>query len=120
MKNSIPHAPRYLEDLEQGETWVSAPVTITEEDIVHFGSLYDPQPMHVDAEAARSGPFQGLIASGWHIASLAMRLSVEAKSFGSTPIVGAGVDELRWQQPVRPGDVLTLERTFVDIQPPSR
>lgn len=113
-------AARYLEDLQVGETWVSDPVTITEEDITRFGALYDPQPMHVDAQAARSGPFQGLIASGWHIAALAMRLSVQARSFGSTPIVGAGVDELRWQQPVRPGDVLVLERTLVDIQPPSR
>lgn len=114
------HRPRYLEDLRPGERWVSDPVTITAEDIVQFGRLYDPQPMHVDVEAARTGPFQGLIASGWHIAALAMRLSVQARSFGSTPIIGAGVDELRWQKAVRPGDVLTLERTFVDIQPPAR
>jgi len=120
MNAETPVAARYLEDLQPGEKWVSDPVIVTEQDITQFGALYDPQPMHVDVHAARNGPFQGLIASGWHIAALAMRLSVQARSFGSTPIIGAGVDELRWQQPVRPGDVLVLERTFADIQPPSR
>ena len=110
---------RYLEDLETGECWVSAPIAITQEDIVSFGRMYDPQPMHTDPEGAAQGPFGGLIASGWHIASLAMRMSVEARSFGGTPIIGAGVDELRWLQPVRPGDVLTLERTFVEIAMPT-
>lgn len=111
---------RYLEDLRVGERWVSEPILITQQDIVEFGRAYDPQPMHVDPEQAAGGPFKGLIASGWHVAALAMRLSVQARSFGGTPIVGAGVDELRWLQPVRPGDTLTLERTFVDIAPPAR
>lgn len=109
---------RYLEDLQLGERWVSQPVTISQEDIIGFGRFYDPQPMHTEPEQAQKGPFGGLIASGWHLAALAMRLSVEGRTFGGTPIIGAGVDELRWLQPVRPGDVLTLERTFVDIVPP--
>ena len=99
---------RYLEDLTVGERWVSEPVVISADDITQFGRLYDPQPFHVDSELAAQGPFGGLIASGWHLAAMAMRLSVEARSFGGTPIIGAGVDELRWLQPVRPGDVLTL------------
>jgi acyl dehydratase len=119
MTTPLPTAPRYLEDLELGERWVSEPVTFTEEDIVGFARAYDPQPMHMDAEQAASGPFKGLIASGWHVAALAMRLSVQSRMFGGTPIVGAGVDELRWLQPVRPGDSLTLERTFVAIEPPA-
>jgi acyl dehydratase len=111
---------RYLEDLEVGERWVSQPVTITQEDIITFGRLYDPQPMHTDVERAAEGPFGGLVASGWHMAALAMRLMVEGRSFGNTPIVGVGIDELRWLQPVRPGDVLTLERTVIAITPPAK
>ncbi|MES2185758.1 MAG: MaoC family dehydratase [Pseudomonadota bacterium] len=111
---------RYFEDLAPGERWVSAPVEITAQDIMAFGRDYDPQPMHTDPEAAARGPFGGLIASGWHLAALMMRLSVQARSFGGTPIIGAGVDELRWLQPVRPGDTLTLERVFEQLVPPSR
>jgi len=111
---------RYLEDLHAGERWQSAPVTITEDDITAFGRGYDPQPMHTDREQAAHGPFGGLIASGWHMAALAMRLMVEGRSFGGTPVVGVGVDELRWLQPVRPGDVLALERTITDIAPPAK
>jgi acyl dehydratase len=111
---------RYLEDLEVGERWVSDPVAITDDDIVTFGRLYDPQPMHTDAQRAADGPFKGLIASGWHMTALAMRLLVEGRSFGNTPIVGVGADDLRWLQPVRPGDVLTLERTIAEIAPPPK
>src|SRR5262245_3409214 len=111
---------RYIEDLQIGERWISEPLALSAEDITEFGRRYDPQPMHVDAERAAAGPFGGLVASGWHLTALAMRLSVEARSFGATPIVGAGVDELRWLVPVRPGDVLVLERVFIEITPPAR
>jgi acyl dehydratase len=111
---------RYLDDLEQGERWVSEPVTLSADEIVQFGQTYDPQPIHTDPEGAARGPFGGLIASGWHLTALAMRLSVRARSFGGTPIIGAGVDELRWLRPVRPGDTLTLERVFDSIEPPAR
>jgi acyl dehydratase len=111
---------RYLEDLAVGERWVSEPVTLTEDDIVQFGRSYDPQPIHTDPESAARGPFGGLIASGWQLTALAMRLSVQARSFGGTPIIGAGADELRWLQPVRPGDTLTLERVFEQIEQPAR
>jgi acyl dehydratase len=111
---------RYLEDLEVGERWLSPPVTVTEEDITTFGRLYDPQPMHTDAQRAADGPFKGLVASGWHMTALAMRLLVEGRSFGNTPIVGLGADDLRWLQPVRPGDVLTLERTVAEVTAPAK
>jgi acyl dehydratase len=106
---------RYLEDLVVGESWTSAPITITAEDIIDFGRKFDPQPFHIDAEEARNSPFGGLIASGWHLASLAMRLCVEARLFGDIPIIGIGVDDLRWFAPVRPGDVVTVERELVEI-----
>src|SRR5580698_11158540 len=100
---------RYLEDLEVGESWTSAKVTIEAQDIVDFASRFDPQPFHLDAEAAKASPFGGLIASGWHLASLAMKICVGARSYGETPVVGIGVDELRWHVPVRPGDVVHVE-----------
>lgn len=112
--------PQYWEDVQIGIKRELGQYTFTEEEIIRFGRKYDPQPFHVDPEAAKSSIFGGLIASGWHLTALAMRLSVEARSFGGTPIIGAGVDELRWLQPVRPGDALTLERVFEQIEAPVR
>ncbi|BEU25682.1 MaoC family dehydratase [Paraburkholderia caribensis] len=111
---------RYFEDLAIGEQWVHPPFAVTQEEIIRFGREYDPQPMHTDAEQAARSPFGGLIASGWHVAALVMRLNVQSRSFGDTPILGAGVDELRWLQPVRPDDALTLERTIENLEPPTR
>ncbi|BEU25689.1 MaoC family dehydratase [Paraburkholderia caribensis] len=108
---------RYFEDLVIGETWVSREFTIDEQDVVAFGRSFDPQPFHIDAEAAKTGPFGGLIASGWHLASLAMRLCVEARTYGDIPVVGIGVDELRWFLPVRPGDKVHVERELVEVMP---
>jgi acyl dehydratase len=107
---------RYLEDLQVGETWVSDSVTIEPADVIDFGRKFDPQPFHTDPEAARSSPFGGLIASGWHLAALAMNLCVKARLFGETPIVGVGADELRWLAPVRPGDTVHVKRELVEIQ----
>ena len=114
------HSFRYLEDLAPGERWLSPSVTVSQADIIAFGRLYDPQPMHTDADRAGGGPFKGLVASGWHMLALAMRLLVEGRSYGGTPVVGVGADDLRWLQPVRPGDVLTLERTITAIEPPAK
>jgi acyl dehydratase len=108
-------AKRYLEDLEVGEKWTSEPFVLTEQEIIDFGLHFDPQPFHTDPVAAADSPFGGLIASGWHLAALCMRRSVEARLFGDMPVVGAGVDELRWLQPVRPGDQLVVERELVEI-----
>ena len=104
---------RYLEDVPVGEVWIGAPIPIHEEDVIAFARDYDPQFFHTDPQAAISGPFGGLIASGWHIAGLAMRQFVDARVYGSTPLVGMGIDELRWLKPVRPGDVLTVRREIV-------
>src|SRR5438132_7073472 len=93
---------RFLEDLEVGEAWTSEETTIDAQDIIDFARRFDPQPFHLDAEAGKASPFGGLIASGWYLASLAMRMCVDARSYGDTPVVGIGVDELRWHVPVRP------------------
>lgn len=107
---------RYLEDLVIGERVVSSPVTITEEEILHFARSFDPQPMHLDREAAARGPLKGLSASGWQTVAIVMRLTVEANPFGG-PVLGLGVDELRWPNPVRPGDTITAEIEIVAITP---
>jgi acyl dehydratase len=107
--------PRYLEDFEVGERWVSAPTTITEEEMVAYGLANDPQLMHTDPQWAKTGPFGGLIASGWQIAALSMRVFVQSGGYGKTPVIGMGIDELRWRKPVRAGDVLTVEREVVEI-----
>lgn len=102
--------PRYLEDFEIGETWTSDPVEVTEDEIITYARQYDPQPMHTDPEKAAQSRFGGVIASGWHIVSLTMRVFIESGGHRGTPAVGLGVDELRWRKPVRPGDVLTVTR----------
>ncbi|MES2412236.1 MAG: MaoC family dehydratase [Pseudomonadota bacterium] len=107
--------PRYLEDFLVGERWVSSPTTISEDEIVAYGLANDPQRMHTDPEWAKTGPFGGLVASGWQIAALSMRVFVQSGGYGKTPVIGMGIDELRWRKPVRAGDVLTVEREVVEV-----
>jgi acyl dehydratase len=107
---------KYLEDFREGEIWHSGSIVITEDDAVTFAEVYDPQPIHLDRDAAVNGPFGGIIASGWQIAALSMKLFVEAGAHGGAPIVGIGIDELRWKQAVRPGDTLCTVREIVEVR----
>jgi acyl dehydratase len=107
---------RYLEDLAVGDRTVSSSATVTEAEILEFARRFDPQPMHLDREAAARGPLMGLSASGWQTTSIVMRLTVDANPVGG-PVLGLGVDELRWPNPVRPGDVITAEMEIVAITP---
>jgi acyl dehydratase len=107
---------RYLEDFQVGERWQSGPVSLSAEEIIAFGRANDPQPMHTDPEHAAKGPFGSVIASGWQVAILSMRVFVESGGYGRTPMLGMGIDELRWLKPVRPGDVLTVEREVVEVK----
>jgi len=101
--------PRYLEDLRVGDRFQTASITIGEADIIEFARYYDPQPMHTDPIASASGPFKGLIASGWHTAALVMKLTAEADPLDGLPLLGLGVDQMAWPLPVRPGDTLSVE-----------
>jgi acyl dehydratase len=105
----------YFEDLEIGRTMRAGPIAVSLEEVLAFARAYDPQPYHLDEAAALESPFRGLAASGWHTAALAMRLFVEMRPFGSNPILGLGVDELRWLAPVRPGDSLTLTAEVIEL-----
>jgi acyl dehydratase len=107
----------HLEDLPIGTRWSAGNFTVTGEEIVDFASRYDPQPMHIDPQAAARGRFGGLIASGWHTAALAMRALVRARIFGATPILGLGADQIQWPAPVRPGDVMQVDVEVVGNTP---
>lgn len=107
---------RYLEDFREGEIWQSGTVVLGEDEMIAYARANDPQPFHVDSEAAKKGPFGGIIASGWQIAALSMRLFIEAGGHGDSPIVGIGIDELRWKQVVRPGDTLRSTREIVEVK----
>src|ERR1700694_2277715 len=105
---------RYFEDFKVGEVIEVGNVTLTEEEIIKFASQFDPQPFHLSEEGAKNSIFGGIAASGWHTASLFVRLMVtnllnETISQGSP-----GVDELRWLKPVRPGDTLTGRMTILE------
>jgi acyl dehydratase len=78
---------------------------------------FDPQPFHLDEEAARGTLFRGLAASGWHTAALTMRLLVEGELRPAGGIIAAGFDEFRWPQPVRPGDELRVESEVLAVRP---
>ncbi len=107
---------RYFEDFSLGETWKSKPVFLTEDDIISYAKRYDPQPIHTDPEQAAAGRFGSVIASGWQVAALSMRLFVESGGYGETPVVGLGIDNLRWRRPVRPGDTLQVSRTVAELE----
>ena len=107
----------WFDDLAVGMRFTSAEKAITREDIKRFASEFDPQPFHLDEAAAERTILRGLAASGWHTAAIAMRLAVEVRPFGPHPLLGLGVDELRWLAPVRPGDVLHLEGQVIEVTP---
>ncbi|QOZ33337.1 MaoC family dehydratase [Bradyrhizobium sp. CCBAU 53421] len=107
----------WFDDLKVGMRFTSGKATVSKEDIIRFASEYDPQPFHLDEEAAKSSIFQGLAASGWQTAAIAMRLATECRPFGPHPLLGAGVDDLRWLNPVRPGDTLHLEGEVTELVP---
>jgi acyl dehydratase len=101
----------WWEDFKLGERAEMGRHTFSEDEIVAFARQFDPQPFHLDPQAARATPFGGLIASGWHTCAVGMRLMVE-QYIGRTASLGSpGIEDIRWLQPVRPGDTLTYSRT---------
>ena len=106
---------RYLEDYAVGQKFGSGRLHIDEERIKTFAAEFDPQPFHLDAEAARLTMFQGLAASGWHTAAATMRLLVEGELKPAGGILGTGFEEFRWPRPVRPGDELRVESEILEV-----
>ena len=107
---------RWFEDFAVGDVSEFGPVTVTEAEIVEFAQRYDPQPFHVDPDAAAASPFGGLIASGWHTMALFMGMYVRGVLLDSASLGSPGVEELRWLAPVRPGDELRGRSTVTDVR----
>ena len=109
----------YLDDLQPGQVYRSKgePVTMDADSITAFARQFDPQPFHLDEGTAAKTFFRGLAASGWHTAALTMKLLVEGGLPLAGGIIGAGVEEVRWPRPVRPGDRLRVESEVLDVRP---
>jgi acyl dehydratase len=101
----------YFEDFPVGEVIVFGDRLVSAEEIVEFASDWDPQPFHLDAEAAKASQIGELIASGWHTGSLLMRMMCDAYLLDSASEGAPGVEDMRWLKPVRPGDRLSVKRT---------
>ena len=109
-----------FEDFEPGQVYELGSTTVTEEEIVDFARRFDPQPFHLDAEAAKDSDFGGLIASGWHTGAMWMRLYVDSLLGGGSGQGSSGIEELRWLAPVRPGDMLSGRLTVLETTPSER
>ena len=101
----------------ESRTFGSGRLRVDKEQIKAFAAEFDPQPFHLDEDAARDTIFRGLAASGWHTAALTMRLLVESEIEPAGGVVGAGFDEFRWPRPVRPGDELHIESEVLEVRP---
>lgn len=107
----------YFEDFELGKSIDVGSRTVSEEEIIDFAKQFDPQPFHVDHDAAAKSMYGGIIASGWHTCSMIMRLMVDGFLRDAASMGSPGVDEIRWIKPVRGGDTLTVTTTPVEIRP---
>ena len=105
---------RYYEDIEIGETETFGEYHVTKDEILAFAEQYDPQPFHTDEAAAEDSAFGQLVASGWHTASICMRLLVDGPMQDRAGMGARGVDELRWHQPVTPGDTLSVRTEVLE------
>jgi len=108
--------PLYFEDFAVGQVYRSGTLSVDTPAIKSFAAQFDPQPFHLDETAAQATLFRGLAASGFHTAALTMRLLVDGGAPIAGGIVGAGLDELRWPRPVRPGDTLRTESEVLELR----
>jgi acyl dehydratase len=111
-------SPLYLEDLSAGQHFFAGPITVDADSIRFFAAQFDPQPFHLDPEAAKDSLFHQLVASGWHTGSLTMRMLVEALPFAGGTIGTRA--EIRWPAPVHPGDSLRIDAEVLDARTSAR
>lgn len=112
---TTPIEDRYLEDYAVGSVYEFGSITVEEAEIIDFARRFDPQVFHSDPEAAKRTIFGGLVASGWHTASMMMRLFVDHYLSWAASLGSPGIDELRWTKPVRPGDQLSIRVTVLEV-----
>jgi acyl dehydratase len=107
----------YLDDLQAGQTFALGGRSVSRKEIADFAKAWDPQPFHIDIDAARSGIYGDLIASGWHTVCIFMRLFVDGLLNRAAAIGSPGLDELRWLKPVYPGDHLDANVEILEVRP---
>jgi acyl dehydratase len=106
----------YWEDFPSGCTRRIGPRCVSAEEIIAFARQFDPQPFHIDAEEAAKSRFNGLIASGWHICALVMRMICDDHILESAGLGSPGAQSIRWKQPLRPGDAISIEATVLEAR----
>ena len=107
----------YLDDFTEGAVQEFGRYAVSAEEIVDFARRYDPQPFHVDEAAAKASIYGGLIGSGWMTCAIAMRMVCDHYLLRAVSLGSPGVDQIRWKQPVRPGDVLRMRLTVLEVRP---
>lgn len=112
----MPQPKWYFEDFEPGRSIDVGSRTISEQEIMDFARQFDPQPFHVDRQAAAQSIYGGIIASGWHTCSLMMRMMFDGFLRDSSSLGSPGVDEIRWVKPVRAGDTLSVTTTTLEAR----
>jgi acyl dehydratase len=110
-------AKYFLEDFAVGQVFATGRLQVDTDQIKSFAKQFDPQPYHLDEDAAQKSPFRGLAASGWHTAALTMRLLVDGDFKPAGGILGVGFDALSWPKPVRPGDELHAKSEILEVRP---
>jgi len=108
---------QYFEDMSVGDTHEFGTYEVTEDEIISFAEQYDPQPFHTDPDAAADSFFGSLVASGWHTAAITMRLLIDHRGDDVAALGAKGIDELRWHQPVFPGDELSVRTELIEKTP---
>ena len=106
----------YWEDFKVGDTELMGEKRVDKDEVIAFATAYDPQPFHVDEEAARKSFFGGLIASGWHTCGMVMRMMCDSYLNKSASLGSPGVDNVRWLKPVRPGDTIRATRQVLETR----
>ena len=110
----------YWEDLQPGQVLDLGSITPTREEIIAFATQFDPQPFHLDDQAAKASVFGGLCASGWHTCAMAMRLMVTNFLQTAASLGSPGLENVKWMKPVFPGDTLRLQHRILEARPMSK
>ena len=115
-KLSLSNKDWYFEDYQEDTVFEMGPVFVEEDELIEFALRYDPQPMHIDPESSKTGPYKGLIASGWQTCALVMGELVKSYFSPSSSLGSPGINELQWLKPVRPGDRLKVRATILETK----
>ena len=116
-KLPVPANQRFFEDIEAGQVYEFGTITVSEKDIIDFARQFDPQDFHLDPAKAASSLFGGIVASGWHTTAVVMRLYVDHYLSHIANLGSPGVEEIRWPNPLRPGDTLRIRVTILEARP---